>query len=157
MLRGMQIGSLEALTRVLQASISPVALLSGVGLLILSQTNRFSRVTERLRELARQCRAGPTPEARLENQLRIFHQRAEILRQAIGSAVVAALLASVVVVLVFAIAVLELPLHWLALVLFAVCLAALVLSLTLFLIDMRLSLKAVQEEIRDVFHPAGNR
>jgi len=46
------IENLDDLTRVLQASISPVALVSGVGLLILSLTNRFGRVTDRLRELA---------------------------------------------------------------------------------------------------------
>ena len=43
---------METLIRILHASISPVALISGVGLLILSMTNRFARVTDRLRELA---------------------------------------------------------------------------------------------------------
>ncbi len=144
----MELGTLEGLTRVLQASISPVALISGVGLLILSETNRFSRVTERLRELARQREEAAAPAARVESQIHIFHRRARLLRQAIACAVASVLLASVVVLLVFAMAVLELPLHLLVLLLFALCLVALIVSLTLFLWDMRLSLKAVQEEIR---------
>src|SRR2546430_16550530 len=88
--------TLQGLTQLLQASISPVALVSGVGLLILSQTNRFSRVTDRLRELAGQRHAG-REDSRLETQIVIFPLRARILRAAIGFAVGLVLMASPVI------------------------------------------------------------
>jgi hypothetical protein len=141
----MQIGSLDGLTRILQASISPVALISGVGLLILSQTNRFSRVTDRLREMTRERDSDATKSAALERQINIFHRRARLLRMAISCAVGSVLLASLLVLCVFAIAVFELGLHVLVVVLFALSLISLIASLVLFLFDMHLSLKAVQE------------
>jgi uncharacterized protein DUF2721 len=139
--------TLQGLTQLLQASISPVALVSGVGLLILSQTNRFSRVTDRLRELAGERRAG-REDSRLEMQIVIFLRRARILRAAIGFAVGSVLMASLLILSVFGAAVLELPMSAPVLVLFTASLLCLIASLALFLWDMQLSLRAVQEELQ---------
>lgn len=136
---------LERLTRILQASISPVALISGVGLLILSLTNRFSRVTDRIRELTR---PGPESSESRSEQTRIFERRASLLRHAIGCAVGSALVASVLVLSLFAMAVLEAPLQLFILSLFALSLVLLVSSLVFFLWDMHLSLRAVQEHLK---------
>lgn len=144
----MELGTFESLTRVLQLSISPVALISGVGLLILSETNRFSRVTDRLRELVRIRQEVPHNTEKLEEQIRIFHQRARILRISISSAVFCVLLASVLVLHVFALAVLDLHFYLPVVLWFALSLLCLILSLLLFLWDMHLSLKAVQEEMK---------
>ena len=145
----MHIENLESLTRVLQASISPVALVSGVGLLILSQTNRFSRVTDRLRELASERKAGAKSDPRLDRQIDIFLRRARLLRLSIGAALFCVLFASMMVLMVFAMAVFDLPAQALVLCLFAVSLGSLILSLLVFLADMHLSLKAVEEMLRD--------
>jgi hypothetical protein len=50
--------SLHHLIPSLQVAIGPVILVSGVGLLLLSMTNRFGRVIDRSRELATELRAG---------------------------------------------------------------------------------------------------
>ena len=144
----MHIENLDNLARVLQASISPVALVSGVGLLILSQTNRFSRVTDRLRELVHERQANPPGPPNLTRQIEIFHQRARILRLAIGAALTCVLFASVMILLIFAIAVLGLYAEALVLLLFALSLLSLILSLVTFLWDMHLSLKAVEESLK---------
>ena len=51
----------------LQVAIGPVVLISGIGLLILSMTNRFGRVIDRGRILARELAevrdAGPPPDS----------------------------------------------------------------------------------------------
>ena len=138
--------NLETLIRVLQASISPVALISGVGLLILSLTNRFSRVTDRLRELISHRRAG-TPVPSVEKQISIFLRRARILRASISCAVFCVFLASLLVLVLFGVAVANLPLLGLVVLLFALSLIGLVVSVALFLRDMHLSLRAVQEEL----------
>jgi len=60
-----------------------------VGLVILSQTNRFSRVTDRLRELVRERAENGKSNARLDRQIEIFLKRARLLRLAIGAALFA--------------------------------------------------------------------
>jgi hypothetical protein len=140
-------GDLEYLAKILQASISPMALISGVGLLILSLTNRFSRVTDRLRELAAFERNEPEVPHRSE-QVRIFEARAEILRWSITSAVASVLVTSVLVLLLFSMAVLRLNLQLAVVALFACSLVFLITSLVLFLRDMHLSLRAVKEHLR---------
>ena len=145
----MHIENLESLTHVLQASIPPVALVSGVGLVILSQTNRFSRVTDRLRELVRERAENGKSNARLDRQIEIFLKRARLLRLAIGAALFCALFASLMVLMVFAMAVLDIAAQALVLSLFTLSLISLILSLLLFLWDMHLSLKAVEESLRE--------
>jgi len=45
---------LQQLIPVIQTAVGPVILISGVGLLLLSMTNRFGRVLDRARLLARE-------------------------------------------------------------------------------------------------------
>ena len=138
---------LETLGRVLQASISPVALVSGVGLLILSQTNRLGRVMDRLRGVIDQRRALKMPDAHLDRELSVLHRRARILRGAITTAVLSALFASVLVLLLFATAMFGTRMDVFIVAMFATSLLSLILSLVLFIFDMNLALRAVQEEL----------
>ena len=139
---------LQELLNVLQASISPMALISGVGLLLLSLSNRFGRVTDRLRELSRARGGFHGSSPRVDRQVTVFMQRAHILRQSINCAVGCVLFASVMVLCLFVLAQFGIPLHWLVLLLFSVSLVCLIVSVGLFLWDMHLSLVAVQEELR---------
>ena len=139
--------NIEHLTRVMQASISPVALISGMGLMILSQTNRFSRVTERLRELIRQRRTARATAASVERQIKIFLKRARILQAAIGFAAGCVFLAGLLVLMMFGIAVLNLRLHLVVLLAFALSLVCLIVSVALFLRDTHLSLLAIEQEV----------
>jgi hypothetical protein len=138
---------LESLTRVMQASISPVALISGVGLLILSQTNRLGRVMDRLRNVVEQRRASVSKDANLSRQVDVLHRRARLLRASVTAAVLCVLLAAVLVLLLFSSAVLGARLDLLALAIFAGSLISLIVSLILLIFDMNLSLRAVQDEL----------
>jgi hypothetical protein len=151
------IENLEGLTRLLQASISPVALISGVGLLILSQTNRFGRVTERLREFARQRQESSTVDAGVNRQIEIFLRRSRILRLAIATAILSVLLVSIMVLLIFAMAVLEINASLAVLLLFALSLTSLIVSLIAFLYDMQLSLRAADELLKQTGTPTGRK
>ncbi len=137
---------LDSLIRVLQASISPVAMISGVGLLLLSLTNRFGRVTDRLRELAGERQPG-VPAPRIDCQIEIFYRRARIIRSAVSASVGCMLFASCMVLLLFAMAVMKFHVQSFVLLAFTGSLICLITSLLLFLADMRLSLRAVQEEL----------
>jgi hypothetical protein len=138
--------SLENLTGVLQASIAPVALISGVGLLILSVSNRLGRVMDRLRELLDRRRSGAS-DSHIANQITVLHRRARILRNSLTAAALCVLLASALVLLLFTVAMSGARLELLVMVLFAASLLSLIASLVLFIFDMNLSLRAVEEEL----------
>src|ERR1700722_7857939 len=73
------------LTRILTASIAPVIVISGVGLLLLTMTNRYSRVTDLARDIIRDLETitDPLRYNRFVQQVRIIYRRARILRRAI--------------------------------------------------------------------------
>jgi Protein of unknown function (DUF2721) len=139
---------LRDLIPVLQVAIGPVILISGVGLLLLTMTNRFGRIIDRTRELSREDWQGETPshDAAVA-QLEILLKRAHIVRGAIAAASVSALLASVLIIVIFVGALFDLPFAVAAMGLFASCLAALVGSLAWFIRDVNLSLKALRLEV----------
>jgi hypothetical protein len=143
----MEANTLEGLARVLQASISPVALISGVGLLILSQTNRLGRVTDRLRALAAQERTGNRDQSR-DSQIAVLRRRARSLRATITAAVTSVLLASVLVLTIFTMAIFDRGFGQIAVALFAASVISLIVSLLYFLQDIYLSLRALDEELQ---------
>jgi hypothetical protein len=144
----MNIHFLENLTAVLQSSISPVALISGVGLLILSMSNRLGRVMDRLRDLLEKRRNANAPDTRADAQITVLHRRADILRGAITAAAVCVLLASTLVLVLFTMAVFGGRLEMLVIGLFASSILSLIISLVLFILDLNQSLRAIEEELR---------
>jgi len=145
-MNAVNVQGLENLAGVLQASISPVALISGVGLLILSVSNRLGRVMDRLRELLDRRRSGAS-DSHIANQITVLHRRAGILRNSLTAAAICVLLASALVLLLFTVAMFGARLELLVIALFALSLLSLIASLVLFIWDMNLSLRAVEEEL----------
>ena len=140
--------SVAELIPTLQVAIGPVVLVSGIGLLILSMTNRLGRVIDRGRILAREAaELPPEGQARVEAQLHILVRRAEYLRRAITAASVSVLLAALLVIALFVTAVLQLEAAWLIGGLFIASLAALIVSLFAFLQDLNESLLACKLDI----------
>ena len=137
------------LIRILSASIAPVIVISGVGLLLLSMTNRYSRVLERARELIRDL--GETTEAArrdlLLQEVRITHQRARILRFAIVLSSVSILFVAITVLSLFAEQLLGMTADYVSVPCFGLCLLSLLASLYCFIRDVTISLKALELEI----------
>jgi len=137
------------LTGILQASISPVALISGVGLLLLSMTNRFGRTADRARALAAQLRtARPEEQASLDVQIRILYRRSGILRAAILLASASILFASLLTVTLFVSFLAGATIQDYAAMLFAMSFLGLIASVLLFMKDMSLALEALRLEVR---------
>ena len=65
---------------ILQATLTPVALISGVGLLLLSMVNRYNHALDRTRQLLkeRQCRTRRKEHQRLNNRFKFFLQDARL-------------------------------------------------------------------------------
>src|SRR6266498_5118800 len=94
--------TINQLIQLLQVAIGPVVLTSGIGLLIVSMTNRLGRVMDRGRQLAHQLpEISENERVHVAEQLRIFARRAGLLRVAITFAALSILLAVVLVIILF--------------------------------------------------------
>src|SRR5215212_6877417 len=92
---------------VLQMAVGPVILISGVGLLLLSMTNRLGRVIDRTRLVAQSSRAAqPSEYGRFSSQLQMLRRRAALLRAAITLASTSVLFAALLVITIFLLALL---------------------------------------------------
>ena len=139
---------LHELIPVLQVAIGPVILISGVGLLLLTLTNRYGRTIDRSRQLMRELResAGADRE-RLEGQIEILYRRARLIRLSITLAGVSVLLASVLIIVLFLTALWKLEVGLLISLLFIACMVSLSGSLVAFIRDINLSLGALKLEL----------
>ncbi len=139
---------IDELTRVLQLSISPVALISGVGLLLLSMTNRLGRTIDTIRELSREMdSATPIQAKNLTLQIRIIYKRSRLLQASITLGALSVLCTAMIVFCLFAIYSLRIPLYVLVLWLWGIGLGSLVASVALFVHDVTLSLSALKHEV----------
>ena len=139
---------LSQLIPVLQTAIGPVILISGVGLLLLSLTNRFGRAVDRTRQILREMRAatGDT-QKRLAGQVENLYQRARLIQQAIIFGAISVLFAALLIIALFFMALLKLELAIIISLLFICCLGSLIVSLIAFIMDIRLSLLALKMEL----------
>jgi hypothetical protein len=136
------------LVPILQMAIGPVILISGVGLLLLSMTNRLGRVIDRARLLAEAVRkTDPNERLRLSAQLKILSRRARLVRLAIILAALSVLLAGVLIIALFLAALIDLEFGAVVIILFVSCMGSLVASLVVFIRDINLSLSALMLEI----------
>ena len=93
---------LDELIPVLQTAIGPGILISGVGMLLLTITNRLGRTIDRSRALiALRSESSDSRRLAVELQLGILWKRARLLRRAITLATIAALLAALLIIVLF--------------------------------------------------------
>lgn len=139
---------LHELVPTIQLAIGPVILVSGVGLLLLSMTNRLGRVIDRSRQLSEAVRKASGEEKdRIVSQLFILSRRARLIRSAISLATASVLLAAVFIIALFLSALFQWETASIIALLFIACLGALIASLIVFLRDINLSLQALELEI----------
>jgi ABC-type multidrug transport system fused ATPase/permease subunit len=144
----MQALSVAQLIPVLQTAIGPTILISGVGLLLLTMTNRLARTIDRARAMAREL-ADASEENRREGheELRILWRRAKLIRLSIALASTSALFAAILIIVLFLTALLHLDNAALISALFIVCLCSLIGSLLVFIHDVNLALAALKLEL----------
>lgn len=140
--------SLAELVPLLQVSIGPVIVISGVGLLLLSMTNRLARVIDRSRQLAKEESAvdGAARES-LHRQVEILYRRSRLVRRAIFLASVSVFLVAVLIIALFLAELLRLRITPVLVMLFVASMVALILSLVDFIRDIHLSLVALDLEL----------
>jgi hypothetical protein len=134
--------SLSELIPTLQLAIGPVILISGVGLILLSMTNRFGRIIDRSRLLLQDLQEAPESDRdRVLAELSILSNRARIVRAGIALQVLCVLMAALLITALFLGELLHLDIAAVIVTLFILCMLTLVASLFLFMVDINLSLK----------------
>jgi hypothetical protein len=143
--------SFEQILPELREAIGPVILISGVGLLLLTMTNRLGRAIDRARHLKHELsvRTGGEREHTLA-QVTILYRRAKIIRLSITLAATSAALAAVLIVTLFVTALMQAQQGILIGLIFVACMASLFASLVTFIRDINLSLHALKLELEGV-------
>src|SRR5476649_238119 len=86
----------------LRDAIGPVILISGVGLLLLTMTNRLGRTIDHARRLQRElAELTAADQPRIRAQIEIIYRRARIIRMSILLAATSALLSAVLIITLF--------------------------------------------------------
>jgi len=139
---------LHELVPILQIAVGPVILISGIGLLLLSMTNRLARVIDRSRQLSHALRSVKGPEREVVvSQINILSTRARFVRLAITLATLSILFAAILVITLFMAALLRWEVGVLVTIFFIICMGSLIVSLLAFLRDVHLSLAALKLEL----------
>jgi hypothetical protein len=140
---------LHEIIPVLQTAIGPVILISGVGLLLLSMTNRLGRAIDRARALVRELRDDREHDrpATLA-QVAIIYRRARLIRLSIALASLSVLLAAVLIIVLFLTALMQWDHGFIISLIFIACLGSLIASLVAFIYDIHLSLVALKLELK---------
>jgi hypothetical protein len=132
------------IAHLVQSSVAPVFLLSGVAATLGVLTNRLSRVVDRARTLEQRLTDHPGDKAPLLGELTVLARRAGYIYLAISMAAIAALLVALVVVALFADAFFGLKLDATIALLFVggmVCLAAAFIA---FFIEVRIAVASLR-------------
>jgi hypothetical protein len=144
----MEVPLVTQLVPVLQTAIGPVILISGIGLLLLTMTNRLGRAIDRARILVGTLpNTTDTRRDKIAAQLQILWRRARLIRLAIALASVSALAAAILIIVLFLTALWQIETSWIIVILFIVCMMCLIGSLALFIHDINQSLAALKLEL----------
>lgn len=137
----------ESFTKLLQFSISPIALISGAALFLLSITNRLGRSIDRARQLAGDMENDPHIDDTRE-QLRVLLQRSNLLRNSVFLTSFSIFLSTLMILSLAVhlfLGLLSGKIILVCLFLSIICLCA---SLVFFLWDISLALEAVKVEVK---------
>ena len=134
----------------LQACITPVALISGIGLLLLTVTNRLGRTIDRTMHLVDEM---GKPEVRnkkeKKNEIKILYRRSRYLRLSIGAMVISVISSSLIIPVLFFMTLFTIDLRIIGYSLFVLSILTILVSSIYFFIDVRLSLHALKLEVRE--------
>ncbi len=141
--------NIQHLIQLLQSLISPIVLISGVGLLLLSFTNRLGRVIDRSRFLVKELEQEKKDNFEIkEKQISILYKRSRILQTSITAISITILLASLMILLLFFGYFTKINIEPFFLIIFVIAIFCLIFSIILFLLDVSLTLKALKFQIK---------
>jgi hypothetical protein len=132
------------IAHLVQSSVAPVFLLSGVAATLSVLTNRLSRIVDRARTLEEQLERHPGKSPELHADLKVLARRASYINVAISLCAIAALLVALVVVTLFANAFFRQQLEIVIALLFVGAMVCLSAAFIAFFIEVRVAVKALR-------------
>jgi hypothetical protein len=132
---------------VIQLSIAPVFLLTGVATKLTVLLNRLARVIDRTRVLREELRKGPDPEYREE--LQVLYQRWQLLNYALTGSTVCGFLICVVIACLFLGDTANLPLDRYIAGMFVLAMCALIGSFVFLLREVFVSFRYMRMHMHD--------
>jgi len=135
-------------SHLLQATLTPVTLISGVGLLLLSMTNRYNHALDRIRHLLKEKQLDPGADwSRVDRSIDIIYGRCRIMRKAI-LCVISSTVSSGALILITALEeLLVVDLGWLKALLLITSIGLVVAACLMFVVEVGYSLRAITLEI----------
>lgn len=140
----MQVNTVSTIAQTIQLSLAPVFMLTGIGALLNVLTGRMARVVDRARilEALHPRSTGPEHDRHVW-ELRLLDRRISIINAALFMAVSSAVMTCTVVALLFVAELARLKFGTIVALSFILAMVLLISSLVAFMVEVRISLKAV--------------
>lgn len=140
--------ALPTIAEAIQASLSPVFMLAGIGALLNVLAGRLSRVVDRARELEeRHGRTSEAERARITWELRRLSKRMSVINASLFLSVASAVATCLVVAMLFVGALTRYHIGQVVAFSFILAMSLLIASFVAFMIEVRLSIRAIR--VRD--------
>lgn len=137
-------------THLLQATLTPVALISGVGLLLLSMVNRYNHAIDRIRYLLKEKHDRPTADWRkVDKSIAIIFGRCRMMRRAILCVASSIASSGAVVFATTLEGISGLELGWLKALLLVISVGLVMVASIFFVVEVGYSLKALDLEMHE--------
>jgi CBS domain containing-hemolysin-like protein len=134
------------IAHLIQIALTPIFLISAIGVILNVLTNRLARIVDRARVMENElCRPDYRPEGRdLHQALGVLARRARYINAAIAFITVSALFIALVVVMLFVNAFLRWELSAFIACMFILSMLSLAAALSTFLIEVRIATRALR-------------
>lgn len=143
-----QVSSLSGLAHTIQLSLAPAFLLSGMGIILNMLTGRLTRIVDRARVIEKEFTPRDDPRHGDQvSELRLLDRRMRIVNNAIFLATASAVVLCMVVAAMFLAELAGFGFARTLALMFTVSLLLLIASLVMFLVEVRVAVRAIQ--IRD--------
>lgn len=137
--------AVSTIAQTIQLSLSPVFMLAGICALLNVLVGRMARVVDRVRSLERLHPAARGPEHdRLVWELRLLDRRIAVINAALFLATSSAVMTCLVVALLFVAELAKLHFGTVVALAFILAMALLIAALVSFMVEVRISLRAVR-------------
>ena len=135
---------------VLQSSITPIVLISGVGLLLISLTNRLGRTIDAVRKISAEVNELSGRErTKKVAQLKIIFKRSKLLRNGISFMAFSILNSSLIIFVILIMTIVQHDLHNLAIILLFLSVSVIIGAAFFLFFDVIMTLRAVSCEIQE--------
>jgi hypothetical protein len=147
-------GQVFDIAHLIQIALTPIFLISAIGVILNVMTNRLTRIVDRARVMENElCRPDYRPEGRdLHQALGVLARRARCINAAITFITISALFIALVVVMLFVNAFLHWELAAFIACMFILSMLSLAAALSTFLIEVRIATRALRIGIEAASH-----